>query len=55
VLKLKKERYITIGDSITVKVLDTRDNEVTLGIEAPDDVRIRRDGAGADFTPPPPP
>jgi len=43
VLSRKKGQEITIGDSIKVKVLDSKRSRVALGISAPEDVSIRRE------------
>lgn len=53
VLTRKADEAISIGDSISVKVLEIRGNKVRLGIEAPSDVRIERgelrDRSESDF------
>lgn len=42
VLNRKSRESIVIGDDVTVTVLKTAGNRVTLGIEAPDHVGVRR-------------
>ena len=42
VLQRKTEQSLVIGDKIVVKVLRVRGGRVTLGIEAPKKVKIRR-------------
>jgi len=44
VLARKSNELIHIGDSITVKVISIRNGQVKLGIEAPRDMRVTRDG-----------
>lgn len=39
---------IVIGDNIRVKVLSVKANRVQLGIEAPNDVRVKRDDCVCD-------
>ncbi|MEI7921725.1 MAG: carbon storage regulator CsrA [Planctomycetota bacterium] len=43
VLTRKVGERIQIGDQITVSVIRIQNGKVRIGIEAPDDVRIRRD------------
>jgi len=47
VLARKSNELIHIGDSITVKVISIRNGQVKLGIEAPRDLRVTRDGRHA--------
>jgi carbon storage regulator len=42
VLTRKVEESITIGNYITVSILDVRGNQVKLGIKAPKDVPVNR-------------
>lgn len=42
VLSRKLGEVITIGDQISVTVIEVKDNKVRLGIEAPQDMRIYR-------------
>jgi len=42
VLTRKENESIMIGDDIEVKVLDLRDNQVKIGIEAPRSVAVHR-------------
>lgn len=42
VLTRKKSERIVIGHNITVRVLETRSGSVSIGIDAPADVPIRR-------------
>jgi carbon storage regulator len=42
VLSRKLGEVITIGDQISVTVLEVKENKVRLGIEAPKDMRIYR-------------
>lgn len=42
VLSRQKNQSLKISDSITVKILQINGNRVSIGIEAPDDVRIVR-------------
>jgi carbon storage regulator len=44
VLARKSNELIHIGDSITVKVISIRNGQVKLGIEAPREMRVTRDG-----------
>lgn len=43
VLTRKNGEAITVGDQIRIRVLDVKGNQVRLGIEAPDDLRIYRE------------
>lgn len=43
VLSRKKGERICIGDGIVLTVLETRNNQVRLGIEAPDEVAVHRE------------
>ncbi len=43
ILTRYKEQSIMIGDDINVKVLSVKGNQISLGIEAPDDVTIYRE------------
>ena len=52
VLSRKKDEEIRIGSDVVVKVLKVRGNTVTLGIEAPDGVRILRAELVPDDHPP---
>lgn len=42
VLTRKENESIMIGDSIEVKLLDVKDNQVKIGIAAPKDVTVHR-------------
>ena len=42
ILTRKVEESITIGDRITVSVLEVRGNQVKLGITAPKDIPVNR-------------
>lgn len=42
IVTLKDGEYITIGDSIKIKVLKTRGADVQLGVDAPPDMEILR-------------
>jgi carbon storage regulator len=42
VLTRKSKEQIVVGDSIRITVLETRDTEVLLAIEAPDENTIHR-------------
>ena len=42
VLSRKKNQSIVIGPGITVKVLDIKGSTIRIGIDAPQDVSIRR-------------
>ncbi|QDT62913.1 carbon storage regulator [Calycomorphotria hydatis] len=42
VLQRKPGQEVKIGEDVTVRVLKTSGNRVTIGIEAPDGVTIRR-------------
>jgi carbon storage regulator len=42
VLARKQQQTIVVDDQITITVLKVKGNTVRLGIEAPDDVAIRR-------------
>ena len=43
VLTRKKEESITVGDNIRITILAVRGDRVTLGINAPGDLKILRD------------
>jgi len=43
VLSRKRNESLIIGDHIRITVIDIRGNQVRVGIEAPDDVRILRE------------
>jgi carbon storage regulator len=43
VLTRKLGEIIRVGDTVTVRVLEVRGNQVRLGVEAPADVRIYRE------------
>ena len=43
VLTRKLGEVIRVGDSVTVRVLEVRGNQVRLGVEAPAEVRIYRE------------
>jgi carbon storage regulator len=43
VLTRKMGEVVTIGDSIRIKVVEMKGNQVRLGIEAPNDMRIYRE------------
>lgn len=43
VLSRKSGQRIVIGDEIVITIVKVRGNHVRLGIEAPDDVHIRRE------------
>jgi carbon storage regulator len=42
VLTRKADEALIIGDTVVVKVLSVRGNKVSLGIEAPKDVKVLR-------------
>ncbi len=42
VLTRKTDESIMIGDTIEVKVLDVRENQVKLGVSAPRDITVHR-------------
>jgi len=42
VLSRKLGEVITIGDQISITVIEVKDNKVRLGIEAPHDMRVYR-------------
>ncbi|RLS23713.1 MAG: carbon storage regulator [Planctomycetota bacterium] len=50
VLTRKVGERIQIGDQITVSVIRIQNGKVRIGIEAPDDVRIRRDEIETETT-----
>ena len=55
VLSRKTKQQITIGEDITITILRVRGQTVSLGVEAPDDVRILRrelPAASVGLTPP---
>ena len=43
VLTRKLGEVIRVGDTVTVRVLEVKGNQVRLGVEAPADVRIYRE------------
>ena len=43
VLTRKLGEVIAIGDNVKIKVVDLKGNQVRIGIEAPDDMRIYRE------------
>jgi carbon storage regulator len=43
VLTRKLGEVIRVGDSVTVRILEVKGNQVRLGVEAPADVRIYRE------------
>jgi carbon storage regulator len=43
VLTRKLGEIIRVGDTVTVRVLEVKGNQVRLGVEAPADVRIYRE------------
>ena len=43
VLSRKKDEKIIIGDSITLMVIEIKNDKVRLGIEAPKDVTVHRE------------
>uniref|UniRef100_A0A831XN47 Translational regulator CsrA n=1 Tax=Geobacter metallireducens TaxID=28232 RepID=A0A831XN47_GEOME len=43
VLTRKMGEVVTIGDQIRIKVVEMKGNQVRLGIEAPNDMRIYRE------------
>lgn len=43
VLTRKMGEVVTIGDQIKIKVVEMKGNQVRLGIEAPNDLRIYRE------------
>ncbi len=45
VLSRRRETEICIGSDITIRVLAIHKRQVTLGIEAPSDVQVRRQEA----------
>lgn len=42
VLTRKLGEEVTIGDSVSVRVLEIRSGQVKLGFEAPDEIKIHR-------------
>lgn len=48
VLARKSNELIHIGDNITVKVISIRNGQVKLGIDAPRDIRVTREGRRDD-------
>lgn len=42
VLTRKEDESIMIGDTIEVKLLDVKENQVKLGIDAPKDIAVHR-------------
>jgi len=44
VLARKSNELIHIGDNITVKVISIRNGQVKLGIDAPREIRVTREG-----------
>lgn len=42
VLSRKKDEVITIGDDITVTVIEIRHDKIRLGVQAPRDVPVHR-------------
>jgi len=48
VLTRKVGERIQIGDQITLSVIRVQNGKVRIGIEAPDDVRVRRDELESD-------
>jgi carbon storage regulator len=49
VLTRKVGERIQIGDQITLSVIRVQNGKVRIGIEAPDDVRVRRDELESDI------
>lgn len=49
VLTRKVGERIQIGDQITLSVIRVQNGKVRIGIEAPDDVRVRRDELDSDM------
>lgn len=43
ILTRYKEQVIKVGDDVDVKILSIKGNQVSIGIEAPDDVSIHRE------------
>lgn len=43
ILTRKSGEGIRIGDSITIKVIEIRGNQVRLGVEAPKNIMVHRD------------
>ncbi|MCP8687723.1 carbon storage regulator CsrA [Marinobacterium sedimentorum] len=43
ILTRNKGQMLTIGDDITVRVLEVTGNQVRIGIEAPKDVAVHRE------------
>jgi carbon storage regulator len=43
ILTRKLGEVIRVGDTVTVRVLEVKGNQVRLGVEAPTDVRIYRE------------
>lgn len=43
VLSRKKDEKIIIGDSITLMVIEIKNDKVRLGIEAPKDITVHRE------------
>lgn len=48
VLARKSNELIHIGEHITVKVISIRNGQVKLGIEAPRELKVTRDGRRPD-------
>ena len=44
VLSRKKDEAITVGDDVRITAVDVRGDKVRLGIEAPADVEVHREG-----------
>lgn len=42
ILSRKKDESIVIGDNITISVVDIKGDQVKLGIDAPNDVKVFR-------------
>ena len=49
VLTRKVGERIQIGDQITLSVIRVQNGKVRIGIEAPDDLRVRRDELESDM------
>ena len=45
ILSRRRGETIHIGNRITLKVVEVRGDKVRLGIDAPEDVQVRRDDA----------
>ena len=55
VLTRRVDQEIIVGGDIRLRVLSTRGNSVRLGIEAPEEIRIKRGELDENDAPQPPP